>query len=63
MGTGKGQCEAAYANLLAFPQSLPGLAGPSSFRDGAPAPDPESRCMHRPWFWIPGSRAVARTPE
>jgi hypothetical protein len=25
------------------------------------APDPESRCKHRAWFWIPGSRA-SRVP-
>src|SRR5690349_24014736 len=30
-----------------------------SFRDGASAPDPESRCTLRVSFWIPGSRPSA----
>jgi len=30
-----------------------------SFRDGASAPDPESRCRHGACFWIPGSQPSA----
>src|SRR5262249_37184030 len=30
-----------------------------SFRDGASAPDPESRCRHGARFWIPGSQPSA----
>ena len=35
----------------------------SSFRDGASAPDPESRNMCSACVWIPGSLACARAPE
>jgi protein-L-isoaspartate O-methyltransferase len=38
------------------------LKRPSSFRDGALAPDPESRCLHRVRFWISGF-ALTRAPE
>ena len=35
------------------------LTIPWSFRDGALAPDPESRCTHKAAFWIPGSSAIS----